>query len=334
MVLSDTMPAVIDLEPFRPRFPWLTADLQTIANRILPPTDHLGSASSECIRLPMDDGSGDTLLATLDRPSTDHGGPLVILIHGLTGSEASAYVRTTARHMLSLGYRVLRLNLRAAGPSRTTCGDIYYAGRSQDFRAVLKLLDPELTANGIFAVGYSLGGNMLLKFLGEEGACAPLIGAATVCTPIDLSATCQNMLRPRNRFYHRYILGQMKAEATAAGARLTAAERAAILGSRSVWEYDDVFIAPRHGFTGAEDYYEKNKALRFMPEIRKPVLVVAAADDPWVPITSYRGFDWKAHPDLTPLLPDGGGHVGFHAAGSAVPWHDRAIERFIGGITT
>jgi predicted alpha/beta-fold hydrolase len=332
MVLFATMPVALALEPFRPRFPWLTADLQTVANRILPPGVRLGAASSERIRLPMADGSGDTLLAMLDRPAVDRGRPLVILIHGLTGSEDSAYMRATARHMLSRGYRVLRLNLRAAGPSRATCGDIYYAGRSQDFRAVLQLLDPALNADGIFAVGYSLGGNMLLKFLGEEGTSAPLIGAASVCTPVDLSVTCQHMLRPRNRFYHRYILGQMKGEATAGGARLTAAEREAILGSRSVWDYDDVFIAPRHGFAGAEDYYERNKALRFMPAIRKPTLVIAAADDPWVPIEIYRGFDWAAHAELTPLLADGGGHVGFHAAGNSVPWHDRAIERFIGEI--
>lgn len=328
------MPVALDLEPFRPRFPWLTADLQTIANRILPPSTHVGAVSSVRIRLPMEDGSGDTLLATLDQPLVARDRPLVILIHGLTGSENSAYVRTSARHLLSLGHRVLRLNLRAAGPSRTTCGDIYYAGRSQDFRAVLRLLGPELTENGIFAVGYSLGGNMLLKFLGEEGASAPLIGAAAVCTPIDLSVTCQHMLRPRNRFYHRYILGQMKAEATAEGARLTSAERFAILGSQSVWDYDEVFIAPRHGFAGAEDYYEQNRASRFLPGIRKPTLVIAAADDPWVPIAIYRAVDWHACPDLTPLLADGGGHVGFHGRGHAVPWHDRAIERFIGGIAT
>lgn len=334
MVLFATMPLALELDPFRPRFPWLTGDLQTIANRIVPPAVQVGGASSERLRLPMPDGSGDTLLATLDRPPHDRGRPLMILIHGLTGSEASAYVLATARHMLSLGHRVLRLNLRAAGPSRVTCGDIYYAGRSQDFRTVLTLLDPGLTANGIFAVGYSLGGNMLLKFLGEEGESAPLIGAAAVCTPIDLSATCQNMLRPRNRFYHRYILGQMKAEATGAGARLTAIERAAILRSRTVWEYDDAFIAPRHGFAGAEDYYDRNKALRFMPAIRKPTLVVAATDDPWVPIASYNAFDWAAHPVLTPLLSKGGGHVGFHAAGDRVPWHDRAIERFVGGVST
>lgn len=328
------MPVALDIEPFRPRFPWITADLQTVANRIVAPSPHLGAASSERVRLPMSDGSGDTLLATLDTPHVDRDGPLVILVHGLTGSENSAYVRASARHLLALGHRVLRLNLRAAGASRATCGDIYYAGRSQDFRAVLGQLEPALTKNGVFAIGYSLGGNMLLKFLGEEGACATLIGAAAVCAPVDLSLTCQRMLRPRNRYYHRYILGQMKGEATARGARLTAAERAAILRSRSVWEYDDVFIAPRHGFAGAEDYYEKNKALRFMPAIRKPTLVIAAHDDPWVPIAIYRGFDWAACPQLTPLLADGGGHVGFHAAGYAVPWHDRAIERFIGGITT
>ncbi|HJQ59946.1 MAG TPA: alpha/beta fold hydrolase [Vineibacter sp.] len=321
--------ATLDLPPFRPRFPWLTGDLQTLANRLLPPSSRLGAGSSTRLRLAMDDGSGDTLLATLDRPEADRGGPLLILIHGLTGCETSAYMMGTARHFLALGHPVVRLNLRAAGPSRAVCGDIYYAGRSQDFRAVLRLLPPELTGRGLVAVGFSLGGNMLLKYLGEEGAAASLRAAATVCAPIDLSVTCQYMLRPRNRLYHRYIIAMMKREATGEGARLTADERAAILGCRNVWEYDDRFIAPRHGFNGAEDYYDKNKALRFLPAVRVPTLVVAAADDPWIPIDIYRRFDWAANRALTPLLAAGGGHVGFHAADSAVPWHDRAIERFI-----
>jgi hypothetical protein len=279
----------------------------------------------------MDDGSGDVLLATLDRPAVDRGGPALILIHGLTGCETSAYMLNTARHFLALGHPVLRLNLRAAGPSRTTCGDIYYAGRSQDFRAVLRLLPDVLVRRGLVAVGFSLGGNMLLKYLGEEGEAAPLLAAATVCAPIDLSVTCQHMLRPRNRLYHRYIIAMMKREATGEGARLSAAERAAILSSRNVWEYDDRFIAPRHGFAGAEDYYAQNKALRFMPAIRVPTLLVAASDDPWIPAAIYRGFDWAANAALAPLIADGGGHVGFHAAGDTTPWHDRAIERFFQG---
>jgi len=322
--------APLDLPPFRARFPWLTGDLQTLANR-LRPTFRLGAASSERLRLPMDDGSGDTLLAMLDRPLVDKGGPALILIHGLTGCETSAYMLNTTRYFLGMGHPVLRLNLRAAGPSRAVCGDIYYAGRSQDFRAVLRLLPAEITTRGLVAVGFSLGGNMLLKYLGEEGAAAKLQAAATVSAPIDLSATCRHMLRPRNRLYHRHIIAGMKREATGSGARLTEAERAAILGSTNVWEYDDRFIAPRHGFAGAEDYYDKNKALRFMPAIRIPTLAIAAADDPWIPISVYRGFDWAANAALAPLLADGGGHVGFHAAGSPTPWHDRAIERFIRG---
>ena len=144
--------------------------------------------------------------------------------------------------MLERGHRVLRLNLRGAGPSRRLCTGHYYAGRSQDFRALLSLLPDDLTRDGLVAVGYSLGGAMLLKYLGEEGASSPLKAAASVCAPIDLAVTCRNMMRPRNRIYHRYILSQMKIEATGEGALLSAAERAAILRSSTVWELSLIHI--------------------------------------------------------------------------------------------
>ena len=171
---------------------------------------------------------------------------------------------------------------------------------------------------------------MLLKYLGEEGGTAPLLAAATVCAPVDLSATCRRMLQRRNFIYHRHLLGQMKVEATAAGAHLEPAERSAILGARSVWEYDEVFIAPRHGFAGAEDYYERCKPVRFMAGIRVPTLVLGALDDPWIPGGLYSGYDWTGNEALTPLLPAHGGHVGFHGAGSPLPWSDLAVATFFG----
>jgi len=304
----------------------LTGDLQTLANRFVPPAN-LASYEACEVRLPMADG--DTLLATLNLPRVTTERPLAILIHGLTGSADSNYVLNSAAHLLSLGHKVLRLNLRGAGPSRSLCQGQYYAGRSQDLREVLTLLSPDLTANGLIAIGYSLGGAMLLKYLGEEGSGAAFKAAATVSAPIDLSVTCAWMQRPRNSIYHAYILGNMKREATAEGALLTAAELAAIWKSRSVWEYDEHFIGPRHGFAGAEDYYEKNKPLRFLPGIRVPTLLVAATDDPWIPVATYRGFDWSSNPALTPSLPSGGGHVGFYGAGDNVVWSDRAIEQFL-----
>jgi uncharacterized protein len=319
----------LDLPPFRPRFPWWGGDLQTIANRLLGVSTSLVPHGSERLRFPLPDGTGDTLLASLDRPATRRSGvPLTILVHGLTGSEDSLYIFTLARLLLDRGGPVLRLNLRGAGPSRSVCCQHYYAGRSQDFRALLSLLPEELTRDGLQAVGYSLGGAMLLKYLGEEGAASPLAAAATVSAPIDLAVTCRYMMRPRNRLYHHYILGLMKVEATGEGAVVSTAERAAIMGARTVWDYDDVFIAPRYGFASAEDYYERCRPTRFMAGIRVPTLIVGALDDPWIPGSLYRAYDWASNRSLTPVLPDRGGHVGFHGTDSRQPWSDRAVLRF------
>ena len=321
--------ASLDLPPFRPRFPWLGGDLQTLANRFLGKTS-LAPHTSDRLRLTLPDGTGDTLLAMLDSPvEPRRGAPLVILVHGLTGAEESAYMLSAARHLLDRGHRVLRLNLRGAGPSRGLCGGHYYAGRSQDFRDALQVLPPDLKRDGLAAVGYSLGGAMLLKYLGEEGSAAPLLAAATVCAPIDLALACARMMEPRNGLYHSYILGEMKREATGEGASLSPAERSAIWSSRSIWDYDEVFIAPRHGFAGAVDYYERCKPLRFMHGIRVPTLLLAAANDPWVPGAAYRAFDYSQNGALVPLVPEEGGHVGFHGRGSRVPWSDRAVSRFI-----
>ena len=269
---------LLDLPPFRPRFPWWGGDLQTIANRLRSVSTSLAPHKTERLSFPLPDGTGDTLLASLDRPVTPRAGaPLAILIHGLTGAEDSLYLFTLARLLLDRGGRVLRLNLRGAGPSRSVCGQHYYAGRSQDLRTLLSVLPHELTRDGLVAVGYSLGGAMLLKYLGEEGGASPLAAAATVSAPIDLAVTCRHMMRPRNRIYHRYILDLMKVEATGEGAIVSAAERAAILGARTVWDYDDVFIAPRYGFASAEDYYERCRPTRFMAGIRVPTLVMSRA---------------------------------------------------------
>ncbi len=319
----------LDLPLFRPRFPWWGADLQTVANFLRPPRWTLTPHASESLLVDLRDGTEDRLFCTLDRPAMPKPGtPLTILIHGLTGSQESAYACSMALRLLDAGQRVLRINLRGAGPSRATCRGQYYAGRSQDFRALLANLPTELTSDGLQAVGYSLGGATLLKYLGEESEAAPLRAAATVCAPIDLSATCRRMLQRRNVLYHRRILSQMKIEATAAGAGITDAERSAIVGSRSIWEYDEVFIAPRHGFAGAEDYYERCKPVRFMGGIRVPTLVLGALDDPWIPGALYSSYDWSGNKALMPLLPTRGGHVGFHGAGSRHPWSNEAIMRF------
>ncbi|MBV8393976.1 MAG: alpha/beta fold hydrolase, partial [Alphaproteobacteria bacterium] len=315
--------------PFKPRFPWWSADLQTVALVLRPPQTDLAPHASERVCFPMADRTGDILLGMLDRPAEPRRAlPLVILIHGITGGEDSPYVVTAARHLLDGGYSVLRLNLRGAGPSRPYCGEHYHAGRSADFRRVLAQLPDELTREGVVAVGYSLGGAMLLKYLGEEGSFTSLRAAASICAPIDLMGVCTHMMRPRNRFYHAYLLNALKAEAMGEGARLTDAECRVISAARSVQEYDDQFIAPRYGFRDVVDYYELCKPIAYMPEVRVPTMVLAACDDPWIPIEHYRAFDWSANPWLLPVLTPQGGHVGFHGYHNK-PWSDLALEKFL-----
>jgi len=157
---------------FRSRPPWWGGDLQTLRNFFRPPVIDLTPHPAERLELPMNDGTGDVLLAALNRPaqaaSDRRRRPLVILIHGLTGCEESSYMMGTARYLLDLGYPVMRLNLRGAGPSRAHCRQQYHAGRSNDLRTVLLKLDGRLASQGIFLAAYSLGANMLLKFLGEQ----------------------------------------------------------------------------------------------------------------------------------------------------------------------
>ncbi len=319
-----TAAPVDGISAFRPRPPWWGGDLQTLRNFVVMRNLRIGlpAVTGERLYLPMTDGSGDRLAASLT--PAPGGRPLVVLIHGLTGSEGSTYMLASARHFHALGYPVLRLNLRGAGPSRATCRGHYHPGRSEDLRDALDALDPALAAAGLILVGYSLGGNMLLKFLTEHGGGFPIRAAATVSAPIDLAATARSLMRPRNLIYHRWLVAGMKRDALAGGLR--PAERDAVEAARTVYEFDDGFVAPRHGFGGADRYYADCAALGFLDAIPVPTLVIQAQDDPWVPAAAYLDYDWRANPRLTALIPRGGGHCGFHDRGGT--WHDRAMAAF------
>ena len=324
----------LEIAGFQPRFPWLGGDLQTLRNFLTRPNHDFSRWPQRRLELAMRDGSGDRLIASLHGAEQAARG-LVVLVHGLTGCENSLYVRASAAFWLARGFRVLRLNLRGAGPSRPLCVEQYHAGRSGDLRdALLALRDESGGAldGGLYLVGYSLGANMLLRFLAEEGAAFPVAGAVSVSAPIDMKASQRRLMQPRNWGYHRYLLGRMRAEALAAPRDLTPAERAAIVSADSVYAFDEQVVAPRNGFAGADDYYRQCSGLRFLPAIKTPTLVIHAKDDPWIPAQAYERFDWPAHPSLTPLLSARGGHVGFHGHGRPETWHDLAAEAFFGSL--
>ncbi len=321
-----------DSPDFVPRFPWLGGDLQTLRNFIVRPRYDLARWPGRRIELALEDGSGDRLLGVLHE-NQDEAGPLVVLVHGLTGCQDSFYVLGTARHFLEQGYPVLRLNLRGAGPSRPLCRQQYHAGRSRDlrdaFRALGAALEGRTPGEGLVPVGTSLGGNVLLKFLAEEGRDFPIVAAASVSAPIDLKATQVRIMASRNRLYHAYLLSRMKAELLATPDGVPAEVARSARQSRNIFEFDDAVVAPAAGFLGAEDYYACCSAQGFLPGVEVPVLLLHARDDPWIPPAAYEDAIGVANANLEVRLVPGGGHVGFHGEGSRTAWHDRSIAAFL-----
>jgi predicted alpha/beta-fold hydrolase len=324
--MTDITSGPVGMFPaFRPRAPWFGPHLQTVRNTLRQPRHPL--QAGRVLEFPMPDGSGDRLLGCLNRPPSPTDKPLCLLLHGLTGSEDSYYMRATAAMLLADGFPVLRLNLRGAGPSAGHCRQRYHAGRTGDIRAVLAGLPVELVARGTVIIGYSLGGNATLKLLGEADFPVTVLAGASISAPIDLAASSRHMMAPANRFYHRWLLGKMKAEMALATDLVEAQWRDAAATAISLWDFDNRLVGPWNGWSGAAEYYAVNSANRFLPGIAVPTLLIHALDDPWIPGDAYQAVDWAALPMLTPLLSPGGGHVGFHGRGGI--WSDQCLRLFL-----
>ncbi len=318
-----------DFPAFRARAPWWGGDLQTLRNTL---ARRFGlddfAMPGTALELPAGDGSGDRLVAILNEGRGAERRPLAVLVHGLTGCHESGYMVQTARHLTGLGYAVLRLNMRGAGPSAATCSLRYHAGQGGDIAAALAALDPVWLRDGVVLAGYSLGGSILLNFLAHHAKDLPVRAAATVSAPIDLAAVAVRILSRRNYFYHRYLLNRMKLEW--AGVIRSREERIALARISTLYEFDDRLVAPANGFGTADRYYAECSGSRVLPGLKIPTLMVHAANDPWIPPDGYRAVDWGGNGRLTPLLSPGGGHVGFHRKGGFPNWHDLCMGAFFG----
>ncbi|RJF80454.1 alpha/beta fold hydrolase [Oleomonas cavernae] len=330
MPFSDQAPR-LELAPFRARLPWLGGDLQSVRNALAKPVPPRPAARSSRLILPLADGTGDRLHVTLDEPAAPRPGlPLALFAHGVSGSEDSYYMLATAARLIERGYHVVRLNLRGAGPSRIDCKRHYHAGRSGDLRDAIAALPTALTANGAVAVGFSLGGNTVLKLAGEQGAGGPVVAVASVCAPIDIGLTTANLARRRNKVYQKVLLKPFKAEYVAPGAELSDALRAAVERARNFAEFDATVTAPRNGYASAQAFYDDNGARHHVAGIRVPALVIAAQDDPIVPFAPYAAIDWRALPWTIPAFTRTGGHVGHHGRDGI--WYVEAIDRFLASL--
>lgn len=316
-------------QEFSARAPWWGGDLQTLRNAIKPGVVPALSGSTEHLPLPLTDGSGDRLLSPLDTPQEPGNAPLIVLIHGLAGCSESTYIKISANFHLQRGRRVLRLNLRGAGPARPTCKGHYHSGSGQDILDALSALDPSLTANGLFLIGYSLGGSVLINALAAMAGEVPVKAAATISAPINAAHAARRLMTPRNFLYQRWLLRHLKSSFRSPHITLNRAERLAIRNARSIYQFDDEFTAPHNGFADAQDYYAKTRAIDAAVKVTLPLLMIHARNDPWIPPDAYDDLAKKQIRNITMLMPASGGHVGFHDKASNDTWHDRMIDGFI-----
>ncbi len=249
-------------------------------------------------------------------------GPLVLLLHGLEGSARSGYAIETYRQLGRRGIDSVGLNFRSCSGELNRLARLYHSGETGDLRYVLSARRERCTGRALGVIGISLGGNVLLKYLGEAGnGRLPAPDAAVaISVPFDLSTGADQMERGFGRAYRWFLVRKLKRKVRGKLELLNGridVER--VLRARSFRECDEYATAPLHGFAGAEDYYRKSSSNRFIQSVRVPTLLLHSRDDPFLPPAALPLSAIEANPFLTLVLTDRGGHVGFFEGGP--PWN-------------
>lgn len=265
------------------------------------------------------------------RPSDRHEGDL-ILVHGLEGSSQAGYARSLAQAALEAGYAVHRFNMRSCGGTESVCGKaLYHSGQTADVLAVARRLVAE-GAGPLYLVGFSLGGNVVLKLGGELGqsACGLIAGIVAVSTPIDLAACVRELDKRQNIIYAKRFIQRLK-ERIRVKERITPGSfsLADLEQVHTVYQFDDVFTARSFGFGTAANYYATQSSNQYLESIRVPCLLIHAKDDPLIPWSVYQHPAFERNPWLRLLAVDHGGHLGFIAKRQPRFWLDGVVVHWL-----
>ncbi len=307
----------VSSEPYRPAW-WLrNAHLQTLWGPLLrrPPEVH---TVLEHWKMPDGDSVG------VERLVAEPGAPRLVILHGLEGSSRSPYVRGMLAGAQSLSWSASVLIFRGCGEQPNNARRFYHSGETTDLHDVLRRIRAEDPNAPLLLAGFSLGGNVLLKWLGEHGADAGIIAAAAVSVPFDLERGARHLHKGFARIYERNFLVSLKRKALAKRARFPdLPSREAVTSARSIFDFDDRVTAPVHGFLDAPDYYTRSSALRWLSGISVPTLLLSARDDPFLPPSVLDEVAGAAasNTHLNLEVVRSGGHVGF--VEGAFPWRAR-----------
>jgi predicted alpha/beta-fold hydrolase len=237
----------------------------------------------------------------------------LVLVHGLEGCIESHYMLGLAGKAWRKGINVIRLNQRNCGGTEHLTSTLYHSGLSEDIRAVVAELSARDRLEAIWLIGYSMGGNLVLKMAGETGAaCSALRGVVAVCPNIDPGACVMALERPTNWIYQRHFLTRLKARLRRKAGLCPGRFNLAPLGDiRTLRAFDEIYTAPDGGYTSAEDYYDRAGARHVLAAIEVPTVILTAKDDPFIPHRMFEAGAIQANPRIRLWATTHGGHCGF-----------------------
>jgi len=259
----------------------------------------------------------------LHRLRADHKAPRVLLLHGLEGTVRSHYAQGLLNEAAKRGWGADLLIFRSCGSEMNRTRRFYHSGETTDTAFVLERITREFPTAPLALAGVSLGGNVLLKFLGERGNDLPpqLKAAAAISVPFDLSRSARRINRGLSRLYQRFFIGSLRRKAQEKAALFPdIAPATGIAGIRTLEDFDNLITGPLHGFRDAQDYYQRSSSLPWLKRIKLNTLLLSAVDDPMLPpevLDEVREIA-RENPALHLEFVDKGGHAGFIAG--SVPW--------------
>jgi predicted alpha/beta-fold hydrolase len=241
---------------------------------------------------------------------------IVILMHGLEGSSDSNYIKSLVAVLNDQNFDVVVLNMRGCSGEPNHLLESYHSGKTDDLKEVISYLEKEYVYNEISIVGFSLGGNITLKYLGENGEEVPAIlkAAVTISVPCDLKGSSVALGRFSNKPYMMRFLRTLKKKAYEKTEKFPHSSLTTqnIRKAKNFYDFDNAFTAPAHGFENAFDYWKKSSSKQFIPNIKIPTLLITSFDDPFLSKSCFPVVEAKENSFFNLELNKYGGHVGFN----------------------
>ncbi len=320
------------MTPFAPRRGLRNGHLQTIVGNYLPRPRFELPTNVEEVEVDPADGSRVKCFGHWQAADTLSSRLTLVLVHGLEGSSESRYMKGMAARAFDAGCNVVRMNMRNCCDTDHLTPTLYHSALSGDVGAVVDHYTSQFGLSRVALVGYSMGGNLVLKLAGEWGERRPLCAVAAVCPALDLAAGADALHLPANRIYEWHFLRRLMRRYRRKAALFPDIYQVNGIGPvRSIREFDGKIVARYCGFRDADDYYYRAAAARVVDRIAVPTLILRALDDPFIRFTAETRAKILANPNILLLETDHGGHCAYLCglSGDDIHWAESAVVRYL-----